>query len=625
LTDLKNRLRAKADDTRVRVALDMAGAIIAPLRPAERIDNLLPPFLRQAANRTEAQLSQELFVRMLFSALVDGDFLDTEAHFQPARAGQRSDSPALAELWNRFEADQARLTGQSSGPLQHARHAIYRACLEAAALPPGLFRLIVPTGGGKTRSGMAFALRHALLHGLDRIIVAIPYTSIIEQTADAYRDIFRDEGVLEHHSAVADRDDQASPVTARQQWGRLASENWDAPVVVTTTVQLFESLFANRPARYRKLHNVSRSVLILDEVQTLPPHLLDPILDALAQLVRHYHVTAVLCTATQPALTGHRYLKGLKDVREIVPEPERLFRDPAFRRVTYELPGGEAWSWGRVAGEMRSEGQALAVVNTKKDALALLDALGDDPTALHLSTLMCGAHRAEVLKEVKDRLKRGGPCRLVATQVVEAGVDIDFPMVLRAVGPLDRIVQAAGRCNRNARRPSGRVVVFDPAEGGAPPGAYRVGLDTAAAMLRRGCDLHDPQTYERYFTLFFQGVDLDREKIQECRAVLDYPEVARRFRLIDEDGAPVVVRPAGHEAAVDGLLDIIIRNAAVPPRWAFRRLQRYLVNVRSSQVATYEARGLLQPVAPGLWEWQGGYDPIRGLVDVARAPDLLVI
>jgi CRISPR-associated endonuclease/helicase Cas3 len=626
VSKLKERLSAKRSDPAVLKALELACAAVPSVTPAQALSDTLPDHARPRGREDrQALLNRELFLRMLFAALVDADFLDTESHFRPDQASRRGAALSLHDHWRLFEADQGAFSGQDASPLQRARHAVYEACLRAAELPPGLFRLTVPTGGGKTRSGLAFALRHAITHGLDRVIVAIPYTSIIEQTVDVYRKIFEalgDEAVLEHHSAPDDRDDGTDPVTERDQWTRLASENWDAPLVVTTTVQLFESLFANRPARCRKLHNVARSVVILDEVQTLPPHLLDPILDGLAQLVRHYGVTAVLCTATQPALTENRYLKGLADVREIVSEPERLFQ--SLRRVNYELPGTEKWSWQRVAQEMRTASQALVVVNTKKDALALLDALGDDLAVSHLSTLLCGVHRAEVLRDVRIRLAAGEPCRLVSTQVVEAGVDLDFPLVLRAVGPLDRIVQAAGRCNREGKLPTGgRVVIFDPAEGGSPPGAYRTGLDTAANMLGQGCDLHDPLTYERYFILLFQGVETDRERIQDLRQSLDYPEVAKKFRLVDDDGAPVVVRPDGHEATVGGLL-AVLRRAGEPPRWAMRRLQRFVVNVRSRLVAVYEGRGLLSEVAPGLWEWLGGYDRLRGLVDTAHDPDHLV-
>jgi CRISPR-associated endonuclease/helicase Cas3 len=620
---LKKRLGAKRAAPAVLKALDLARQVLSVPPSGEVFASLAPEFVRAShANDTERRLNLELFLRLLFSALVDADFLDTEQHFRPDLIAKRGPALGLDVLWNRFETDQSKLSGKLDSLLQRQRHAVYEACLQAGDLPQGLFRLTVPTGGGKTRSGLAFGLRHALKHQLDRIVVAIPYTSIIEQTADVYTAILGSEAVLEHHSALKDRDDRADPVSEREQWNRLASENWDAPLIVTTTVQLFESLFAHRPSRCRKIHNLARSVVILDEVQTLPPHLLDPILDVLRQLVRYYRVTVVLCTATQPALSEGRYLRGLTDVRDIISDPGPLFR--SLRRVNYEYAGGELWTWQRVANEMQAGPQALAVVNTKKDALALLDALRGDPAVLHLSTLLCGVHRAAVLKEVRRRLDSGEGCRLVSTQVVEAGVDLDFPLVLRALGPLDRIVQAAGRCNRENRLPDGgRVVIFNPAEGGCPPGAYRTGTETAASLLHQACDLHDPLTYERYFTLLFQSVETDREKLQPLRQRLDYPEVAQRFHLIDDDGAPVVVRAPGHEKTVAGLLGAL-RSASDTPRWLIRKLQRFVVNIHSTQVSAYESRGLLSEVAPGLWEWHGGYDPVRGIVDAAQDPDWLV-
>jgi CRISPR-associated endonuclease/helicase Cas3 len=346
---------------------------------------------------------------------------------------------------------------------------------------------------------------------LDRIIVAIPYTSIIEQSVDVYRGIFGADNVLEHHSAVASHDDPSDPLSYREVWARLASQNWDAPIVVTTTVQLFESLFANRPSTCRKLHNIARSVVILDEVQTLPPELLTPILDVLQDLVDHYHVSVLLCTATQPALQDGPYLRGLREVREIIADPTQYFA--ALKRVRYELPApGERWAWDRVATEMQSVDQGLAIVNTKQDALRLLDAL-DDPAAFHLSTLLCGAHRRDVLREIRRCLEAGEVCRVVSTQVVEAGVDLDFPLVLRALGPLDRIVQAAGRCNREGRLAAGRVVIFVPEEGTLPRGAYDTGAATALSLLSRpGADLHDPLLYRTYFERLYQVIPLDEKR-----------------------------------------------------------------------------------------------------------------
>jgi CRISPR-associated endonuclease/helicase Cas3 len=402
----------------------------------------------------------------------------------------------------------------------------------------------------------------------------------------------------------------------------LASENWDAPIVVTTTVQLFESLFANRPSPCRKLHNITQSVLILDEVQTLPTHLLTPILDVLQQLADHYGVTVVLCSATQPALTDGPYVKGLRAMREIVVNPSRYF--DLLRRVEYEYHSeGERWTWERVAEEMRATSQSLAVVNTKRDAFALLDAL-QDPAAFHLSTQMCGIHRLETLREVRRRLEAGEACHLVSTQVVEAGVDLDFPLVLRAIGPLDRIIQAAGRCNREGKLEAGRVVIFDPAEGSSPPGIYRSGTETTASVLATGCNLHEPSTYETYFRRLFQVADLDSRQIQASRGRFDFPEVARYFRMIEDDSASAIVRPPEHVAEVERLL-ALIKGHGEAPRWAFRRLQPYLVSIRSRLIPTHESDGMLQEIAPGLWEWLGGYDRVRGLVESAREPEDLVI
>jgi len=623
--DLKGRLREKSSSLQVVEALRVARTHLSSLAPAEPLLQKLPRFLAATPSRHSAserlERETELFLRMVFSALVDADFLDTEAHFDPQLSMQRDGAPALEELWNRFEKDQARVTGRHRDQLNQLRHEIYGASVNAADEVQGIFSLTVPTGGGKTRSGMAFALRHALRHGLDRVIVAIPYTSIIEQSADVYRQVFLN-GVLEHHSAVASREDVTDPISLGDVWARLASQNWDAPIVVTTTVQLFESLFGNRPSSCRKLHNIARSVLILDEVQTLPTHLLEPILDVLQQLVDHYGVTVVLCTATQPTFTAGPYLRGLGGVREIVPDPPRYFA--ALKRVRYEyLSAGERWTWERVAEEMRTADQALAVVNTKRDAFALLDAL-DDPAALHLSTQMCGAHRLETLHEVRRRLEAGRPCRLISTQVVEAGVDLDFPLVLRALGPLDRIVQAAGRCNREGRLEAGRVVIFDAVGSSSPPGVYRSGIDIAAGLLASGCDLHDPRTYEVYFERLFQATELDGKGIQKSRRSLNFAEVAEKFRMIEDDSAPAVVRPEGHGEKVGNLLAVVRRREAAP-RSVFRRLQPYLVSVRSRLIPTFERNGLLQKVAPGLWEWLGGYDRVRGLVESAREPGDLVI
>jgi CRISPR-associated endonuclease/helicase Cas3 len=659
-TNLQKRVKDAAKKALAEEALDKARAMLPSLTPEGDLGDRLPSFLCGAprpGSDEEKRLmrASELFFRMVFSALTDADFLDTEKHFNAAQHARRSDLPTLQDLWARFEADQNNLSGKTPDRLQEVRHEIYQRCLEVGAeAKPGIFSLTVPTGGGKTRSGLAFALRHALSQAadtgrpaFDRVIVAIPYTSIIEQTADVYREIFAglEHAVLEHHSAIGarvtkegqDEDEDKDPVSFDEQWTRLASENWDAPLIVTTTVQLFESLFNNRPAKCRKLHNIARSVLILDEVQTLPVHLLTPTLDVLQQLTDNYGVTVVLCTATQPALRSHASFRGLRDVREIIPNPISYFTE--LKRVDYDVCLDEPWSWERVAEEVRNAEQCLVVVNTKKDAFALLDHLKGVPGVLHLSTQMCGVHRLETLKEVKRRLRPDvqEPCRLVSTQVVEAGVDLDFPLVLRAVGPLDRIVQAAGRCNREGKllkdgQPvRGRVVVFQPAEGGLPPGIYQTAVDEAVSMLHQRRDLHEPKTFEDYFRTLFATVGeevLDKKRIQYDREGSRYPAVAEKYRLIEDDGVPVVVRPkwGKHAGTVDGLL-AAIASAGELPQWAFRKLQPYLVSVRRRALAKCESEGLARqvPRVAGVWEWMGAYDRTRGLVEGPLPPEELVV
>lgn len=581
------------------------------------------------------ELQMEMFQRMVFSALVDADFLDTETHFDPGVSEFRGSELNPGRLWEVFERDQRKFVASSGErtAVNEVREEVYRYCLEAGELPQGIYRLGVPTGGGKTRSGLAFALRHAVERSLDRVIFAVPYTSIIEQTANVYREIFEELGegaVLEHHSAV--RREAATGDVERQDesWtrARLATQNWDAPLVVTTTVQLFESLFANRTSRCRKLHNLCRSVIVLDEVQTLPVGLLSPTVSALQELVRRYGVTVVLCTATQPALDERsKYLEGFESVGDIVP-PERAaehFR--TLRRVEYETPS-EPWSWDEVARRLldaSSEKRVMVVLNTRKDALALLEKLEGEPV-LHLSTLLCGAHRREVLAEVRRRLKADEPCLLVATQVVEAGVDLDFPVVFRALGPLDRIVQAAGRCNREGKMEApGRVVVFEPKDGRMPRGEYAAAFGEAKTMLARAdLDLHDPEIFREYFRLLYQDVPTDREGIQKLRREFDYPEVSRLYRLISDTSVPVIVRYPKDEKQRKPLENLLrrIRHTGI---WSgdHRRLQPYVVSMFERE---FEKRQeYTEEISEGVFVWNGDYDDLRGIQDVGLDPEYLFI
>jgi len=566
---------------------------------------------------------RELFIRFTFSALVDADYLDTESHFSPEISKARIVALDACELWCRFEENQRELLEQAesrpgaNAVLMAARKNIYEACLSAAQSAPGFFRLTVPTGGGKTRSGLAFALQHIIANGskLRRVIVAIPYTSIIDQTVREYRRILGHDAVLEHHSQVPIPEDESQ--NEENVRLRLASENWDAPVIVTTNVQLFESLLSNRPGKVRKLHNIAGSVIILDEAQTLPVGVLAPALDVLKTLVEDYNVSVVLSSATQPAF---------HTISEMIPTDivaksqfEMHFIDLA--RVNYERKG--KMSWAELAAELRKPecNQIMIVLNARKDALRLVDELRQANDVYHLSTLLCGWHRKAILRLIRRRIRHGKPIRLISTQVVESGVDIDFPEVWRAMGPLDRIVQAAGRCNREGRMATkGRVVVFEPIDGSMPKGEYQTGFGLADFLLSQRApeELNKPALHEEYFRRLYAEQDLDVHKVQRRRETLNYPETARLFRLISDDTVLVAV-PYGQ--GTRRLADWKNR----PSRATWQRLQPFVVSLRRREAERLLADDWLELVSEGLYQWVGKYDRIKGLAEAAYDPaDLMV-
>lgn len=589
------------------------------LAVALRDARVLPRLERESLNR--GATGREFLIRMLLSALADADFLTTEGHFDPKKADAPGNWPALDALWSCFLADQSGVLARAAKdpiPVNEIRAEVYRCCLDAATSEPGFFRLTVPTGGGKTRSSLAFGLVHALKHGLRRVVFAVPYTSITDQTAREYRSIFGEDAILEHHSQMEQPgDDESQGRAAFRQ--RLSTENWDAPVIVTTTVQLFESMFARRPGKIRKLHNLAKSVIVLDEVQTLPAELLETTLDGLRTLVAEYGCSAVMCSATQPAYERTPVLSRLGNIepREIVPQFRRHFKN-LEARVRY-IARSEPLSWADLAAEIRGEDQVLVVLNARRDAMALLDALADSPDVVHLSTLLCGAHRRRVLSDIESRLK-SGRIRAVCTQVVEAGVDLDFPLVYRAMGPLERIVQVAGRCNRHGTQPEqGRVIIFEPRDGSMPRGTYQVGTKVAERLLARDgpAGLCDPKLYTEYFELVFSTADLDAKDIQGFRRALDYPETADRFRFIQPTVTAVV--PYGEAEAK------LRQWQIAPSRLAWRALQPYVVNLFLWQVPGFERDGYLELLDAGLYRWLGRYDLIRGIVADAVDPSDLII
>ena len=556
--------------------------------------NLPSPGLKPR-DRDTAGFFAAFFIRMLFSALVDADYLDTEEYFvrlqgMPKPRGQ---NPTLSELQGRLNAYLEQLAaGAEAGPVNDLRQEVLAHVRGKATEPPGLFTLTVPTGGGKTLTSLAFALDHARRHGLARVIYVIPYMSIIEQTAAVFRAALRGgdaedpDFVIEHHSTFDE--DRIGERDARKKL-RLAMENWDAPIIVTTAVLFFESLFSNRPSRCRKLHNIANGVVILDEAQTLPLKYLRPCVAALDELARNWRTSVVLCTATQPALAqSNGFHGGFESVRELAPEPKRLYRKLKRARVRHEGRLEDA----AVAVQLQESPQSLCIVNTRRHARELYERMADAEGAAHLTTLMCARHRREKLDIVRERLRNGAAVRLIATSLVEAGVDLDFRVVWRAEAGLESIIQAAGRCNREGRMEMGDVFVFKPSdeEGHKPPPEIGQFADAARGVMQRHHG--DPMSLDAiddYFQRLYwlKGDDaLDAKDIlrllRERGRSLDFPfeTIAREFRLIETAMAPVIVPWTGTDGCDETAKRLLgeLRWVEHPGRIA-RQLQPYVVQV----------------------------------------------
>ncbi len=560
------------------------------------------------------------WVRMLFSCLVDADYLDTEAFMKPEQAAARGGYPDLTALEPLMTRHLTEKTAKAEPTLvNQVRAQVLSQCLDAAERSPGVHTLTVPTGGGKTLSSLAFALRHASTHGLRRIIYVIPYTSIIEQTAGIFRDIFG-EAVVEHHSNL----DPEKDTYANQR----ASENWDAPIIVTTAVQFFESLFAARSSRCRKLHRIAGSVVVLDEAQLLPPDLLQPILHALRELTAHYHASLVVCTATQPAWepmdsADLRFL-GLPSVGDLVRDPLDLHAH--LQRVRIELPEdlNVATPWEELAQRLEREPTALCIVNARAQARSLAALL---PRAVHLSAAMCAQHRSEVIAEIKARLKRSGPTLVISTTLVECGVDFSFPVVFRALAGLDSIAQAAGRCNREGELlPAlGRVQVFVPPEP-PPPGHLRQAAECARRVLAaRPADPLAPKLFTEYFRELYwlKGKDLDKKGILGLLKDGKFRTAAHEFQMIEGDGPPVL-------AAYGKGAELIAKlRQDGPSRELLRRLQRFAVTVPARFSLAWLGQGLVEELAGGhlAQSAPGLYDPRFGLggAEGAWRPEELIV
>ncbi|WGF90737.1 CRISPR-associated helicase Cas3' [Marinivivus vitaminiproducens] len=562
--------------------------VVEPIRGWECVSDLLRPPIMPSVQIDRATQGFQIafFIRMVFSCLVDADFLETERFCSQTegKTVRRGSWFGLTELRDRLNRHLAQVaTDAPMTPVNRQRERILKSAREKAPLGPGLFSLTVPTGGGKTLSSLAFALDHALHHDRRRIIYVIPYTSVIEQTAAVFRRALGDDAVLEHHSAfdldAVGHGEDSDEARDGSEKLRLAAENWDAPIVVTTAVQFFESLFAHKTSRCRKLHNIAQSVVILDEAQTLPTPLLRPCVAAIAELARNYGVSLVLCTATQPALLAPDFKDGLTNVREIA--PLGLFAESAFRRVRIEHEA-EPLDNSSLMERLRDEPQVLCIVNSRAHAQAIFQGLPSDG-AFHLSTLMCAVHRRNVLATVRERLRTGAIVRLVSTSLIEAGVDISFPVVYRAETGLDSIAQAAGRCNREGRQADlGRVVVFRATEADAPRSMQRL-VACARATLRR---FPDPLSeaailfffQESYFSAGPEALDEKAilKKCEEGASAMQFPfeTMANTFRMIDSIMVPVIIPYDEGARARICQLEWVDR----PGRLA-RELQRYISQV----------------------------------------------
>ena len=611
--------------TRLNEADDTAATAAYELALTMDLETLDQPF-------GDDPLQQEHGLRMLLSALVDADRLDTEA-FPPHLAPERSAGRPIAWYRDRLRERMAGFPTDDR-PVTRIRREVGAACVAAAGGPIGFRFLTVPTGGGKTLASLLYALEHAALHGLDRVIVAIPYTSIIQQTAAIFRGIFGEENVLEHHSGVAvrEREEDGEGFSPADQRARLATENWDVPLVVTTNVQLFESLLGDHPRRVRKLHNVARAVIVLDEVQTLPPELLEASLDALGWMVDRARTSVLFCTATMPDYSAIRKIPtALREAQEIVAEPERHFED--LKRVEFVYAG--TLDHAEVAAWLGEREQGLVIVNSRRDSMRIFEALAD-PDALYLSTFLVPAHRAVQIAEIKRRLEAKEPCRVVSTQVVEAGVDVDFPFVMRAMAPLDSIVQAAGRCNREGRLDGlGLCEVFDLEGGASPPGTYDAMISTTRRYVpARIGELGMPGLQREYTrVLLGEGGNVATDKrvklangergLQDLRRDQDYPEVAKAAQLIAEETTAVVVR--GYSPEADAEIDRVLAAMArgMSPRLGLRRLAPYTVSLfeRDARKAS-DAGRIGADEATGVLLWRGVYDRRLGIGggDVIRDP-----
>ncbi len=579
----------------------------------------IPSALKQKIG-TSANLTKDLhhIVRQLFSCLVDADYLDTEAFMHESDSRLRKGKHSLASLKNKLDNFLNNLSKTSKKtPLNILRSDIQKYCVSAADCPPGFFSLTVPTGGGKTLSSLAWAMHHAIKYQKDRIIIAIPFSSIVTQTAKILGSIFGRENVLEHHSGV---DLSKIANETRKKEMALATENWDYPIVVTTNVQLFESIFSNKPSKCRKLHNIANSILILDEVQTLPLKFLQPIIDSLQTYERVFGTSILFTTASLPALEGNiswgrgtnAQLNGIPNITEIIPKALNLH--DKLRRVSLSFDKTES-THEEIAKRIATHPRALCIVNSRKDAKKIFEALPSGVLKFHLSRMMCSSHIQQIIDTIKTELKANTETKLwvVATQLIEAGVDIDFPIVFRQEAGLDSILQAAGRCNREGKLPMCDTFVFHFKN--KPYGSIRQDCYSMESMANVK-DWFAPEAMTEYFIQRYSRCEnfdeaCVKELLYKSIPEWNFETTAKKFKLIDDTGVTVFVNYG------DKILSLIEQLKNCGPTYSLmRQLSQYSVNIRQDDFNNLLSLGLVEEIIEGCFfvSDKKQYDDYVGLV-----------
>ncbi|MDD3013283.1 MAG: CRISPR-associated helicase Cas3' [Candidatus Gastranaerophilales bacterium] len=579
-------------------------------------------------NKIHPYYSVSFLVKMLYSCLVDADFLDTEEFMNYEKSTHRKKPPDISYF---YEELNKRLNSfnKTKNNINEIRNSILKDCQKAGKGSKGIYSLTVPTGGGKTISSMAFALEHCITYNMQKIIYVIPFTSIIEQNADVFRNIFGEENVLEHHSNYLFEEkqsiDEEDHINDSSLKLKLASENWNIPIITTTNVQFFESLYANKSSRCRKLHNITNSVIILDEAQMLPLDLLDPCIFALCELVENYGCTVVFCTATQPAILKSLNLYSDLEVKEIISDPSELYEK--LKRVRVNKAG--KLSDDELSKQILENDKVLCIVNTRKHAKNLYEKLKTRDGLYHLSTMMCPKHRREVLKEIREVLKKDNSiCRVISTQLIEAGVDVDFPVVYRSCAGIDSIAQSAGRCNREGKLKLGEVKVFETTEDyGKVRGWLQKTASVGEEVIRNFEDILSLKAIEFYFNKLYSLEDkkgFDKQdiinKLNDKDLEFSFKSAAKEFKFISNNQHSIIVP---FDARAKTLIKELNTNFS---KGLLKGLRQYTVNIYDKEYEALEARGVLKVIEDSfvILVDENIYDSSEGLI-LPEGSELLLI